>query len=75
MAIDNLVNEICSRFRNICDYEGDRIMLKNNLQKTVIGSAAILGLNALNAPEILEIVAYGYTIYHGFKAYKDLQKV
>jgi hypothetical protein len=73
MSIDDYVSKGIAKINDIISYEGDRSHLNNNLKKTLTGTGAIIAMNFLNAPEILNTIAWLYTTYNGFKTYRDFQ--
>lgn len=75
MSDESLSEKLNCLYSNIVNYEGSRESFKPNLRKTLIGGAAIIGLNLLNAPDLVEIVAYAYTAYNGFKTIKDYKQL
>ena len=75
MTLETMVEDSKKRIQDIINYSGDRAQLRKHIKNTLIGGAAILGLNALNAPDVIEVIAYCYTAYNGFKAYRDFQHI
>ena len=75
MTLDEQIKSGINKAQNFLKYEGDRQYLKTDIAKTVAGAVSILALNSLNAPDLIETVAYVYTAYQGFKTYKDLQRI
>ena len=74
MELENIVTNCKNWFQeNITHYSRNKSQLKSHIAKTAIGGSVILILNALNAPDIIDIVAYLYTFYNGNKAYRDLK--
>ncbi len=75
MSLEDITQKISRAVDQTVNYQGSPVMLKSHIAKTAIGGAAILCLNALNAPDLIDVAAYCFTAYQGFKAYKDLKHV
>jgi hypothetical protein len=71
MTIDEYITNGIKKVQNMINYEGDRLKFNENIKKTIGGTATIILMNKLNAPDILNTAAWLYTTYHGFKSYKD----
>jgi len=76
MELENIVDN-CKKWvsENIIQYQGDKAQLKNHIGRAAAGGATILVLNVLNAPDLVDVIAYAYTSYQCFKSYKDLKQV
>lgn len=66
------LNEVVDRiFENTLFYDGNSSTKGVHLGKTIAGGAGIFLLKVLGAPSLIETGAWLFTLYQGYKTFRD----